>query len=156
MSWLPLADQILVRPLIAADRTASGLLIPDANREKPQLGVVVRVNELGWREDGSYKLPDVQVGELVAFGKYAGVAFDLDGEDVLLMREREALARRPVASFTLVTHTVTHGIATREVCHLAGGRCEHCPEEPKSALLEEERARLLSEQANQGPDGVRG
>lgn len=153
MSWQPLADQILVRPLIAADRTASGLLIPDAGREKPQTGIVIAVGPgdlNGWANQ-------IAPGDLVAFGKYAGVSFDLDGQDVLLMREREALAKQAAGSFRLVEHEVAHGITTRTVAHEASGRCEHCAEE--KADFESFRNRMLKrdvpEATGDGPDGVR-
>jgi chaperonin GroES len=146
-SWHPLGDQILVRPLIAADRTASGLYLPDQHRERPQSGVVLA---LGPRVPPGGSL---DVGDLVAYGKFAGVTFTLDtGEDVLLMRETEILARKVAGEYALTEHTVTVGLAPRTVAHEAGSRCEHCPEEPKSEVIAEERARLV--QPFPGPSTV--
>lgn len=152
LTWQPLGDQILVRSLIAADRTASGLILPEQHREKPQTGIVMAIGPGTWEQQEAAGRPggdisdlrNVQRGDLVAFGKFAGVTFTLDtGEDVLLMRETEILARKPVGQFDLVRHTVAHGIGEKTVMHEAGARCEHCPEEPKSAFLEEERRRLV-------------
>jgi chaperonin GroES len=150
-TWQPLHDQILVRPLLSADRTASGLIIPDDTRERPQSGVVLAVGPGALTEMGVLAAVIVQVGDLVAFGKFAGVTFAIDGEDVLLMREREALARKLDGTFELVAHTITVGVKERVVYHEVDGRCEHCPEAPKSAFLEEARHELVD--ANNGPDG---
>jgi chaperonin GroES len=138
-AWQPLADQILVRPLIPADRSAGGIVLAETNRERPQQGVVLAVGP-GEYLDRAFRECQVHTGDLVSFGKYAGIDFELDGEIVLLMRDREALARKVAGTFALVEHTLPHN--GRVVAHEAGRQCEHCPVE-KSAVLEEERRRLL-------------
>lgn len=95
-----------------------------------------------------------QTGDLASFAKFAGVDFEIDGEPVLLMRDLEVMARKRAGTYALVSHLVEQGIATRTVYHEPDARCEHCPPEPRSTLLEDERARLLSERAEQGVDGV--
>jgi chaperonin GroES len=142
--WAPKGDYILVRPCIAAERTAGGLYLPEEARERPQKGVVLAVgpgltSELG----GQALTPQSQIGDLVVFGKYAGVDFDLDGEPVLLMRDQEALARKPQASFTLVEHVDPRG---RKVQHEEGLTCEHCPR----PNFEKERERLRAERQEIG------
>lgn len=146
-TWQPLADQIIVRPLIAADRTAGGLFLAETHRERPQHGVVVAAGP-GAYEGGQFTPTTVSAGDLVAFGKYAGVEFEVDGQPVLLMRDREALARKLPGTFELVEHEVS----SRTVVHEAGHTCEHCPRE-KNPYLEEERRRLVSESSVVG-DGT--
>ncbi len=142
-NWQPLADQILVRALIPADRTATGLLIlPENNRERPQQGIVVAVGPGAFVEGVGLVTPQVDAGDLVAFGKYAGIDFELDGEPVLLMRDREALARKVAGTYELVEHEIAYGVGTRRVAHEAGRLCEHC-QPVKSTFLEEERERLI-------------
>jgi chaperonin GroES len=145
LTWQPLGHQILVRPLIAADRTASGIVIPDAgkDRERPQTGLVLAVGP-GSMDDGQFRACRVDVGDLVAFGKYAGVTFVVDdGEEILNMRDLEVLGRKTAGSFVLVWHEVSKGITTRMVAHETGVRCEHCPADAPSAVIAEERARLV-------------
>ncbi len=83
----PLADRVLVEPAPAETKTASGLIIPDNAKEKPQKGTVVAV--------GSGKVDEpltVKVGDTVLYGKYAGTDLKLDGTDYLIMREADILA----------------------------------------------------------------
>lgn len=84
-----------------------------------------------------------QVGELVQFGRYAGLATDLEGEKTLvpsfILRDCEVLTYRDAGTFDLTIHDDDPRRA-----HLAGLMCEHC-ERPKSVLIEQERARLLKE-----------
>ncbi|UAM96963.1 co-chaperone GroES [Polaribacter litorisediminis] len=83
----PLADRVLVEPAPAETTTASGLIIPDNAKEKPQKGTVVAV--------GSGKIDEpltVKVGDTVLYGKYAGTDLKLEGKDYLMMRESDILA----------------------------------------------------------------
>jgi chaperonin GroES len=142
MQWEPLGDQILVRPLVSPDRTAGGLFVPDESRERPQRGVVVAVGAGAPAElTGQLRPVSVTLGDLVAFGKYAGVEHDFNGQRVLLMRDQEALARVPEGGYTLVEHTDPRGQVT---AHLTGETCEQCPV-PARADLSAERAKLLGE-----------
>lgn len=141
-TWQPLNDNILVLPLIEADRTSGGILLAEATRSRPQQGVVVAVGE-GAYDAGTFVSPTLVAGDLVTFGKYAGVDFEIDGQPVLLMREREAMARKPAGTYTLIEHNIPHGLSVRTVAHEAGQVCEHCPKPAPSAVIAEERARLV-------------
>ena len=83
----PLADRVLVAPAPAETTTASGLIIPDNAKEKPQKGTVVAVG------NGKVDEPlTVKVGDTVLYGKYGGTDLKLDGVDYLMMRESDILA----------------------------------------------------------------
>lgn len=83
----PLSDRVLVAPAPAETRTASGLIIPDNAKEKPQKGTVVAVG------NGKVDEPlTVKVGDTVLYGKYGGTDLKLDGVDYLMMRESDILA----------------------------------------------------------------
>ena len=83
----PLADRVLVEPLEAETKTASGIIIPDTAKEKPQKGNVVAVGS------GTKDNPiTVKVGRTVLYGKYSGTELKLDGNDYLIMRESDILA----------------------------------------------------------------
>lgn len=135
--WQPQHDQILVRPLTAADRTVSGMIIiPDAARERPHQGIVVAVGPGAVAQMTGILIPPASaVGDLVCFGKYAGMDFDIDGKLVLIMRDVEALIRRPAGTFTLVEHD------DGKFAHVEGYVCEHCPK-VVSEVIEQERERL--------------
>ncbi len=83
----PLADRVLVEPLEAETKTASGIIIPDTAKEKPQKGNVVAVGA-GTKENPV----TVKVGQTVLYGKYSGTELKLDGNDYLIMRESDILA----------------------------------------------------------------
>ena len=83
----PLADRVLVEPLEAETKTASGIIIPDTAKEKPQKGNIVAVGP-GTKENAV----TVKVGNTVLYGKYSGTELKLDGKDYLIMRESDILA----------------------------------------------------------------
>ena len=83
----PLADRVLIEPLQAETKTASGIIIPDNAREKPQKGTVVAVGP-GTKDEKV----TVKVGDTVLYGKYAGTELKFDGTDYLMMRESDILA----------------------------------------------------------------
>ncbi|NKI31711.1 co-chaperone GroES [Croceivirga thetidis] len=83
----PLADRVLVEPMAAETTTASGIIIPDTAKEKPQKGKVVAVGPGTKDEDMT-----VKVGDSVLYGKYSGTDLKLDGVDYLIMRESDILA----------------------------------------------------------------
>ena len=92
MSIQPLEDRIVVRPAEAEERTASGLVIPDSAKEKPQQGEVIAVGP-GRRSDTGDLIPlDIAVGDTVVYSKYGGTEIAIDGEDVLLLAGRDNLA----------------------------------------------------------------
>jgi len=83
----PLADRVLVEPLEAETKTASGIIIPDTAKEKPQKGNVVAVGS------GTNDNPiTVKVGQTVLYGKYSGTELKFDSKDYLIMRESDILA----------------------------------------------------------------
>ncbi|AOR26633.1 co-chaperone GroES [Flavobacteriaceae bacterium] len=83
----PLADRVLIEPMAAETKTASGIIIPDNAKEKPQKGKVVAVGS-GTKDEKM----TVNVGDTVLYGKYAGTELKLDGQDYLIMRESDILA----------------------------------------------------------------
>jgi chaperonin GroES len=83
----PLSDRVLVEPAAAETTTASGIIIPDTAKEKPQRGTVIAVGN--GKKDHSMT---VTVGDTVLYGKYAGTELKLDGKDYLIMREDDILA----------------------------------------------------------------
>jgi chaperonin GroES len=92
MNIRPLYDRIVVKRLDSQDeKTASGLIIPDTAKEKPQEGEVVAVGKGKRLEDGKVVTLDVQVGDRILFGKYSGSEVKLNGEELLIMREDEVL-----------------------------------------------------------------
>ena len=93
MNLQPLEDRIVVRPNESEERTASGLVIPDTAKEKPQQGEVLAVGEGRWDEDGEKRIAlDVSKGDVVLYSKYGGTEIKVDGEDLLVLRESDVLA----------------------------------------------------------------
>jgi len=83
----PLADRVLVEPAAAEEKTASGIIIPDTAKEKPQKGTIVAVG------NGKKDEPlTVKVGDTVLYGKYAGTEITVEGTDYLIMRESDIFA----------------------------------------------------------------
>jgi chaperonin GroES len=92
MKIRPLYDRILVKRLEdSADKTASGLYIPDSAKEKPQEGEVIAVGQGKRADDGKIIPLDVKAGDRILFGKYSGSDIKLDGEEYMIMREDEVL-----------------------------------------------------------------
>jgi chaperonin GroES len=87
MNIKPLADRVVIRPAQAEEKTASGIIIPDTAKEKPQRGEVVAAGA------GKPEEPiTVKIGDTVLYGKYSGTELTIDGEDVLIMRESDIFA----------------------------------------------------------------
>ena len=86
----PLSDRVLVRPDSAEEKTSSGIIIPDSAKEKPQRGTIVAVGD-GKVEDGKKIEMSVKKGDKVLYGKYAGTEIEIDGEELLIMRENDIL-----------------------------------------------------------------
>ena len=92
MNLQPLEDRIVVRPKDAESTTASGLVIPDTAKEKPQQGEVLAVGA-GRRGDNGDLIPmDVSVGDVVVYSKYGGTEITSAGEDLLILNARDVLA----------------------------------------------------------------
>jgi len=87
----PLEDRILVKPLDAEETTASGLVIPDTAKEKPQEGEVVAVGPGARDESGKVVPLDVRTGDRVLFGKWSGTEVKVDGQDLLILKESDIL-----------------------------------------------------------------
>jgi chaperonin GroES len=91
MQVRPLQDRVLVKRVEEESKTASGIIIPDNNKEKPAQGEVISVGS-GYRmEDGSVRALDVKEGDKILFGKYAGTEVKLDGDEYLIMKESDIL-----------------------------------------------------------------
>ncbi len=83
----PLADRVLVKPMEAEEKTASGIYIPDTAKEKPQKGTVVALGP-GTKD----VTMEVKKGDVVLYGKYAGTEINIDGKDFLMMKQSDILA----------------------------------------------------------------
>jgi chaperonin GroES len=94
MNLQPLDDRIVVRPSEAEEKTASGLVIPDTAKEKPQQGEVLAVGP-GRRADNTGDLVplDITVGDTVVYSKYGGTEITFEGEDLLILTGRDVLAK---------------------------------------------------------------
>lgn len=93
VSIKPLEDRIVVRPVEAEQVTASGLVIPDTAKEKPQEAEVIAVGPGRFNEDGDARVPlDVKVGDRVIFSKYGGTELKYDGKEYLVLSARDVLA----------------------------------------------------------------
>jgi len=88
----PLADRVVVKPAGREETTASGIVLPDTAKEKPQRGTVIAAGKGRRDDDGDRIELDVKVGDEVLFAKYAGTEFKLDGEDLLIIAEKDILA----------------------------------------------------------------
>ncbi len=83
----PLADRVLIEPQEAEEKTASGIIIPDSAKEKPQRGTVVAVGS-GTKDEKM----EVKTGDTVLYGKYAGTELSYEGRDFLIMKQSDILA----------------------------------------------------------------
>ncbi|WP_017571251.1 co-chaperone GroES [Nocardiopsis halotolerans] len=89
----PLEDRVVVQTLEAEQTTASGLVIPDTAKEKPQEGKVLAVGPGRWDDEGEKRIPlDVNVGDVVLYSKYGGTEVKYDGEEYLVLSARDILA----------------------------------------------------------------
>jgi len=93
VSIKPLEDRILVQPLDAEQTTASGLVIPDTAKEKPQEGKVIAVGPGRFDESGSKRVPlDINEGDVVVYSKYGGTEVKYNGQEYLILSARDVLA----------------------------------------------------------------
>ena len=88
----PLGDRVVVEPIEQEEMTASGLVLPETAKEKPQKGTVMATGPGARDEDGKRIALDVSVGETVLFAKYAGTEFKVDGKKLLILKESDLLA----------------------------------------------------------------
>jgi len=89
----PLEDRIVVQPNDAEQTTASGIVIPDTAKEKPQEGTVIAVGPGRYDDEGEHRIPlDVSVGDVVLYSKYGGTEVKYHGEEYLILSARDVLA----------------------------------------------------------------
>ena len=93
MKLKPLGDRLIVQVVEEEETTASGIVLPDTAKEKPQRGKVVAVGDGKLDEDGDRIPVDVQEGDEVLYSKYGGTEITVEGEDVLVLRESDVLAK---------------------------------------------------------------
>ena len=94
MAIIPLGDRIVVRPLEdESETTGGGIIIPDTAKEKPQEGEIVAVGPGKLLDSGERQAPSVAVGDKVLYGKYSGTEIKSGGEDLLIVREDDILAK---------------------------------------------------------------
>ncbi|ADK83869.1 Chaperonin Cpn10 [Desulfarculus baarsii DSM 2075] len=91
MNIKPLQDRVIVKRLEEVEKTAGGLIIPDAAKEKPQQGRILAVGPGKVLDNGTKLELTVKAGDVVLFGKYAGTEVKIDGDEVLIMREDDIL-----------------------------------------------------------------
>jgi chaperonin GroES len=94
MKLKPLGDRLIVKPIEEEETTASGIVLPDTAKEKPQKGKVVAVGDGKWDEDGEKRIPlDVSEGDEVLYSKYGGTEVTVEDEELLVLRESDVLAK---------------------------------------------------------------
>jgi chaperonin GroES len=94
MKLKPLGDRLIVKPVEEEETTASGIVLPDTAKEKPQKGKVVAVGEGNWDEDGEKRIPlDVSEGDEVLYSKYGGTEITVEDDELLVLRESDVLAK---------------------------------------------------------------
>ena len=89
----PLGDRVVVKAIEAEAQTKSGLYVPDTAKERPQEGSVVAVGPGRVTDDGKRIEMEVKVGDTVVYSKFAGTEFTEDGEELLVLTERDILAK---------------------------------------------------------------
>ena len=90
----PLGDRVIVRAIEEEETTASGIVLPDTAKEKPQKGKVLAVGDGKINEDTGKRTPlDVKEGDEVLYSKYGGTEIKVDGEELLVLRESDVLAK---------------------------------------------------------------
>lgn len=92
MKVVPLAEKIVVKRIDAEETTAGGIVLPDTAREKPQQGRILSVGDGRLMDNGTRVKPQVSEGDRVIFTSYAGTEVEVNGEEVLIMREDDILA----------------------------------------------------------------
>ncbi len=94
MNLKPLGDRLIVQAIEEEETTASGIVLPDTAKEKPQRGTVLAVGDGKWDEDGEKRIPlDVTEGDEVLYSKYGGTEVQVEGDDLLVLRESDVLAK---------------------------------------------------------------
>ena len=94
MNLKPLGDRLIVQAIEEEETTASGIVLPDTAKEKPQRGKVLAVGDGKWDDEGEKRIPlDVDEGDEVLYSKYGGTEVNVEGDDLLVLRESDVLAK---------------------------------------------------------------
>ena len=94
MKLKPLGDRLIVKAIDEDETTASGIVLPDTAKVKPQKGKVLAVGDGKWDDEGEKRIPlDVSEGDEVLYSKYGGTEITVDGDDLLVLRESDVLAK---------------------------------------------------------------
>jgi chaperonin GroES len=88
----PLGDRVVIQPTPRDDMTKSGIVLPDTAKEKPQEGLVLAIGPGRTLDDGKREPIDVKEGQKVLYAKYAGTEFKVDGEELLIVSQKDILA----------------------------------------------------------------
>ena len=88
----PLGDRVVIQPTPREEMTKSGIVLPDTAKEKPQEGTILAVGPGRIGDDGKREAIDVKVGDKVLYAKYAGTEFKVDGEELLIVSQKDILA----------------------------------------------------------------
>ena len=88
----PLGDRVVIQPTPREDMTKSGIVLPDTAKEKPQEGKVIAAGPGRILDDGKREAMDIKKGDKVLYAKYAGTEFKLDGEELLIVSQKDILA----------------------------------------------------------------
>jgi len=91
MKIRPLHDRVVIKRLEAEEKTASGIVLPGAAAEKPDMGEVIAIGNGKILEDGSLRALELKVGDKVIFGKYSGQTVKIDGEELMVMKEDDVM-----------------------------------------------------------------
>jgi chaperonin GroES len=89
----PLGDRVVIKPTPKEEVSKGGIVLPDTAKEKPQEGKIIAVGPGRLTEEGNRIAMDVKKGDKVIYSKYAGTEFKLDGEELIIMREGDILAK---------------------------------------------------------------
>jgi len=89
----PLGDRVVIKPIPKEEVSKGGIVLPDTAKEKPQEGKIIAVGPGRLTEDGNRIAMEVKKGDKVLYSKYAGTEFKLDGEELIIMREGDILAK---------------------------------------------------------------
>ena len=90
----PMGDRLVVKPIQSEEKTKSGIYLPDTAKEKPQEGKVIAVGPGKMTDEGKRIAPDVEVGDIIIYTKYGGSEIKIDGEEFIIMRESDILAKK--------------------------------------------------------------
>jgi chaperonin GroES len=88
----PLGDRVVIQPTPREEMTKSGIVLPDTAKEQPQEGEIIAVGPGRLNDDGERKPMDVQRGDKVLYAKYAGTEFKIEGEELLIVSQKDILA----------------------------------------------------------------